>query len=100
MKQNTLEGRAKTKNGVKRLCFSVVCILLEVLFCYSYAHQIEQIRRICQFADKDSGRRFGFGTLCIQQNFVYENAVDNFDTYISDNGSWFVLDDWIKRRNS
>ena len=69
-------------------------------FCYSYAHQIEQIRRICQFADKDSGRRFGFGTLCIQQNFVYENAVDNFDTYISDNGSLFVLDDWIKLRNS
>ena len=32
MKQDTLEGRAKTKNGVKRLCFSVVCILLEVLF--------------------------------------------------------------------
>ena len=32
MKQDTLEGRAKTKNGVKRLCFSVICILLEVLF--------------------------------------------------------------------
>ena len=24
MKQDTLEGRAKTKNGVKRLCFSAV----------------------------------------------------------------------------
>ena len=32
MKQDTLEGKAKTKNGVKRLCFSVVCILLEVIF--------------------------------------------------------------------
>ena len=32
MKQDTLEGKAKTKNGVKRLCFSIVCILLEVLF--------------------------------------------------------------------
>ena len=32
MKQDTLEGRAKTKNGVKRLCFSIVCILLEVIF--------------------------------------------------------------------
>ena len=32
MKQDTLEGRAKTKNGVKRLCFSGFCILLEVLF--------------------------------------------------------------------
>ena len=32
MKQDTLEGRAKTKNGVIRLCFSVLCILLEVAF--------------------------------------------------------------------
>ena len=26
MKQDTLEGKAKTKNGVKRLCFSIICI--------------------------------------------------------------------------
>ena len=32
MKQDTLEGKAKTKNGVKRLCFSAVCILLEAAF--------------------------------------------------------------------
>ena len=32
MKDTTLEGRAKTKNGVTRLVFSVVCILLEVIF--------------------------------------------------------------------
>ena len=32
MKQDTLEGRAKTKNGVIRLCFSVLCILLEAAF--------------------------------------------------------------------
>jgi len=32
MKQDTLEGKAKTKNGVKRLCFSIICILLEVVF--------------------------------------------------------------------
>ena len=27
MKQDTLEGKAKTKNGIKRLCFSIICIL-------------------------------------------------------------------------
>jgi len=27
MKNTTLEGRAKTKNGVTRLVFSVICIL-------------------------------------------------------------------------
>ena len=32
MKQDTLEGRAKTKNGIIRLCFSVLCILLEAAF--------------------------------------------------------------------
>ena len=32
MKQDTLEGKARTKNGVKRLCFSIICILLEVIF--------------------------------------------------------------------
>ena len=32
MKQDTLEGRAKTKNGVIRLCFSVLCILSEAAF--------------------------------------------------------------------
>ena len=32
MKQYTLEGRARSKNGVKRLCFSAFCILLEAAF--------------------------------------------------------------------
>ena len=32
MKSTTVEGRAKTKNGVTRLVFSVICILLEVIF--------------------------------------------------------------------
>ena len=31
MKDTTLEGRAKAKNGVTRLVFSVVCILLEAI---------------------------------------------------------------------
>lgn len=32
MKATTLEGRKKTTNGVKRLCFSALCILLEIIF--------------------------------------------------------------------
>ena len=35
MKTTTVEGRAKTKNGVTRLVFSVLCILLEVIFIVS-----------------------------------------------------------------
>ena len=32
MSSHTLEGKKKTQNGVKRLMFSVLSILLEVLF--------------------------------------------------------------------
>ena len=39
MKQDTLEGKAKTKNGVKRLCFSIICILLEVVFIINIVSQ-------------------------------------------------------------
>ena len=45
MKQDTLEGRAKTKNGVKRLCFSAVCILLEAAFI------IVMITKLNQYAE-------------------------------------------------
>lgn len=31
MKQKTLEGRAKTKNGIKRMAFSAICIVLEIV---------------------------------------------------------------------
>ena len=40
MKQDTLEGKAKTKNGVKRLCFSIICILLEVIFIITIVTQM------------------------------------------------------------
>ena len=45
MKQDTLEGRAKTKNGVKRLCFSAVCILSEAAFI------IVMITKLNQYAE-------------------------------------------------
>ena len=32
MKPTTVEGREKTKNGITRLVFSSLCILLEVVF--------------------------------------------------------------------
>ena len=35
MKPTTVEGREKTKNGITRLIFSVLCILLEVVFIVS-----------------------------------------------------------------
>lgn len=64
MKQDTLEGRAKTKNGVKRLCFSAVCILLEAAFIIAmitncYDHKAESICGDYQSDDKASCRCTG-----------------------------------------
>ena len=46
MKQDTLEGKAKTKNGVKRLCFSIVCILLEVIFILTIVTRLNEYAEI------------------------------------------------------
>ena len=53
MQKNTLEGKAKTKNGIKRLCFCAVCILLEVIFIVSmitrlneYAYIVTRLTRL------------------------------------------------------
>lgn len=59
MKQDTLEGRAKTKNGVKRLCFSAVCILLEAAFIIAMITKLNQYAEIYQSDDKASCRCTG-----------------------------------------
>lgn len=67
MKDTTLEGRAKTKNGVARLAFSVLCILLEVVFIVAlftrlnrYADDDDKIRLNQRKPSKYKGlRRFG-----------------------------------------
>ena len=46
MKQDTLEGKAKTKNGAKRLCFSIVCILLEVIFIITIVTRLNEYAEI------------------------------------------------------
>ena len=53
MKPTTVEGREKTKNGITRLIFSVLCILLEVVFIVSlftrlnrYAEAINLFTRV------------------------------------------------------
>ena len=65
MKQDTLEGKAKTKNGIKRLCFSIICILLEVIFIitivtrlneFSYGEQITITPRNYEFDFRFAGK--------------------------------------------
>ena len=46
MKQDTLEGKAKTKNGIKRLCFSIICIFLEVIFIITIVTRLNEYAEI------------------------------------------------------
>ena len=46
MKNDTLEGRAITKNGVKRLCFSILCILLEAVFILAMITRLNEYAEI------------------------------------------------------
>ena len=46
MKQDTLEGKAKTNNGVKRLCFAIICILLEVIFIITIVTRLNEYAEI------------------------------------------------------
>ena len=60
MKQDTLEGKAKTKNGVKRLCFSIVCILLEVIFIITIVTRLNEYAEIINlFTRRSEERRVG-----------------------------------------
>ena len=46
MKQDTLEGKAKTKNVIKLLCFSIICILLEVIFIITIVTRLNEYAEI------------------------------------------------------
>ena len=46
MKQDTLEGKAKTTNGIKRLCFSIICIFLEVIFIITIVTRLNEYAEI------------------------------------------------------
>ena len=52
MKQDTLEGRAGSKNGVKRLCFSGLCILLEAAFIVMMITKLNEYAEIVNLATR------------------------------------------------
>ena len=58
MKQDTLEGKAKTKNGVKRLCFSIVCILLEVVFIITIVTRLNEYAEIINLFTRKLGEKW------------------------------------------
>ena len=75
MKQDTLEGKAKTKNGVKRLCFSIICILLEVIFIITIVTRLnEYAEMINLFSRILSGILvLGLYEMCIRDRHISKN---------------------------
>ena len=89
MKQDTLEGRAKTKNGVIRLCFSVLCILLEAAFI------IIMITRLNEYAEIVNLLTRVFAGILVLALY----AMDHSDTCVSDHGCSIISAHRIKWRN-
>ena len=71
MKQDTLEGKAKTKNGIKRLCFSIICILLEVIFIITI---VTRIVDCYNEGDVSTGMRIRFTALGTVSNPILLNV--------------------------
>lgn len=52
VKQNTFEGKAKTKNGIMRVAFSAICIILEVLFIAGLLTELNRYSTIIDIATR------------------------------------------------
>ena len=89
MKDTTLEGRAKTKNGVARLAFSVLCILLEVVFI------VALFTRLNRYAEALNLLTRVLGLIVILN--MYASPVTS-DPRISDHGTWTVSAGWSEWR--
>ena len=59
-------GQSKTKMGVKRLCFSIICILLEVIFIITIVTRLNEYAEIIEFIYKDFEWDLGFGIVRIK----------------------------------
>ena len=93
MKDTTLEGRAKTKNGVARLAFSVLCILLEVVFIVAL---FTRLNRYAEALNLLTDCHFEY--VCIAGHIDDQDALDSSDPRISDHGTWTVSAGWSEWR--
>ena len=98
MKQDTLEGRAKTKNGVKRLCFSAVCILLEAAFIIAMITKLNQYAEIINLITRLLAGVLVLKLYASDQTSSMKNALGYFDPCIPYLGSGIVLTDWSQWR--
>lgn len=99
MKDTTLEGRAKTKNGVTRLVFSVVCILLEVIFVLLLFTGLNRYAEAINLCTRILGLIVILNMYASPVTSIDQDAVDFPDHGISDHGTYIVSDGWSERRH-
>ena len=99
MKQDTLEGRAKTKNGVKRLCFSAVCILLEAAFIIAMITKLNQYAEIINLMTRLLAGVLVLKLYASDQTSSMKMPWGYFDPCIPYLGSGIVLTDWSQWRH-
>ena len=66
MKQDTLEGKAKTTNGIKRLCFSIICIFLEVIFIITIVTRLNEYAEIINLFTRNFKWNLSFEIVCVR----------------------------------
>ena len=89
MKSTTVEGRAKTKNGVTRLVFSVICILLEVIFIILMFTKLNRYAEAVNLLTS-CGRDRYFEYVCITGYLDDQSSLDPSDPHVPDHGTWTV----------
>lgn len=79
VKQNTFEGKAKTKNGIMRVAFSAICIILEVLFIAGLLTELNRYSTIIDIATRLLATVLVLVLYASDRTsyIIYEDAVDN-----------------------
>ena len=95
MKQDTLEGKAKTKNGVKRLCFSIVCILLEVIFIIVMVTRLNEYAEVVNLFTRIFSGILVLGLYASDKTSSMKMPWVNFN--FSCYGGWTIFTDRFKR---
>lgn len=98
MKDTTLEGRAKTKNGVARLAFSVLCILLEVVFIVALFTRLNRYAEALNLLTRVLGLIVILNMYASCGHIDDQDALDSSDPRISDHGTWTVSAGWSEWR--
>ncbi len=66
MKQDTLEGKSENKKRSKTIVFSIVCILLEVVFIITIVTRLNEYAEIINLFTRNFKWNFSFGIVCIR----------------------------------